>query len=66
MINNDINQSNYVFKYDNIEFYFSSQFYKEKFKREYSQYLKDETMKLKIKFKCNIYCIPSKSTSNPS
>ena len=45
-----------VWKYDNLVFYFSSQFYKEKFKREYSQYLKDETMKLKIKFKCNIYC----------
>ena len=37
-------------------FYFSSQFYQEKFTREYSQFLKDEIMKLKIKFKCNIYC----------
>ena len=56
MIYNDINQSVYIFKYDDLVFYFSSQFYREKFKREYSQYLKDETMKLKIKFKCNIYC----------
>ena len=56
MVYNDINESNYTFKYDDLVFYFSSQFYKEKFKRIYTQFLKDETMKLKIKFKCNIYC----------
>lgn len=56
MIYNDLNESNYTFKYDNLVFYFSSQFYQEKFIREYKQFLKDETMKLKIKFKCNIYC----------
>ena len=56
MIYNDINESIYTFKYDDLVFYFSSQFYQEKFTREYSQFLKDETMKLKIKFKCNIYC----------
>ena len=56
MVYNDINESNYTFKYDDLVFYFSSQFYQEKFTREYSQFLKDETMKLKIKFKCNIYC----------
>lgn len=56
MIYNDINESVYTFKYDDLVFYFSSQFYQEKFTREYSQFLKDEVMKLKIKFKCNIYC----------
>lgn len=56
MIYNDLNESNYTFKYDDLVFYFSSQFYQEKFTREYAQFLKDETMKLKIKFKCNIYC----------
>ena len=56
MVYNDINESIYTFKYDDLVFYFSSQFYKEKFKRIYTQFLKDETMKLKIKFKCNIYC----------
>lgn len=56
MIYNDINESIYTFKYDNLLFYFSSQFYKEKFTREYLQFLKDEIMKLKIKFKCNICC----------
>ena len=56
MIYNDINESIYTFKYDDLTFYFSSQFYQEKFERMYTQFLKDETMKLKIKFKCNIYC----------
>ena len=51
MIYNDINESNYTFKYDDLVFYFSSQFYQEKFTREYLQFLKDETMKLKVKFK---------------
>lgn len=56
MIYNDINESNYTFNYDNLVFYFSSNFYKEKFIKEYSDFIKNETMKLKIKFKCNIYC----------
>ena len=56
MIYNDLNESNYTFKYDDLVFYFSSQFYQEKFTREFKQFLKDETMKLKVKFKCNIYC----------
>lgn len=56
MIYNDINESTYTFKYDDLVFYFSSQFYQEKFEGMYTQFLKDETMKLKIKFKCNIYC----------
>ena len=56
MIYNDINESTYTFKYDALVFYFSSQFYQEKFERMYTQFLKDETMKLKVKFKCTIYC----------
>lgn len=56
MVYNDLNESNYTFKYDDLVFYFSSQFYLEKFIKEHLQYIKDETMKLKIKFKCGIYC----------
>lgn len=56
MIYNDINESNYTFKYDDLVFYFSSNFYKEKFIKEHINFVLDETMKLKIKFKCNIYC----------
>ena len=55
MIYNDINESNYTFKYDDLVFYFSSKFYLEKFTREYSNFIKDETMKFKIKYKCNAY-----------
>lgn len=54
MIYNDINESTYNFSYDNMTFYFSSKFYKEKFENEYISYLKEETDKLRIKFKCNI------------
>lgn len=53
---NDIEKSPYSFKYDKLTFYFSSQFYLNKFKREYIKFLKDETLKLKLKLKCNIYC----------
>lgn len=56
MVYNDLNESNYTFKYDDLVFYFSSQFYLEKFIKEHLQFIKDETMKLKIKFKCTIYC----------
>ena len=56
MVYNDLNESNYTFKYDDLVFYFSSQFYLEKFIKEHLQFIKDETMKLKIKFKCSIYC----------
>ena len=55
MVYNDINESNYTFKYDDLVFYFSSKFYLEKFTREYSNFIKDETMKFKIKYKCNAY-----------
>ena len=56
MIYNDLNESVYTFKYDDLVFYFSSNFYKEKFIKEHINYIRDETMKLKVKFKCNIYC----------
>ena len=56
MIYNDINESIYTFKYDDLVFYFSSQFYLEKFIKDHINFIRDETMKLKIKFKCNIYC----------
>lgn len=56
VIYNDINESNYTFKYGKLEFYFSSKFYLEKFTQKYNNFLKDEIMKIKIKYKCNIYC----------
>lgn len=56
MIYNDLNESVYVFKYDDLTFYFSSKLYLEKFIREHLFFIKDETMKLNVKFKCNLYC----------
>lgn len=56
MIYNDLNESDYIFKYNDLTFYFSSNFYKEKFIKEHIDFVREETMKLKVKFKCNIYC----------
>lgn len=56
MIYNDISKSNYFFKYKALTFYFSSLFYREKFIKEYLKFIEDETMKLKIKFRCDINC----------
>ena len=55
MVYNDLNESNYKFDYDNLTFVFSSNFYKEKFVKEYTNYIRNEESKLKVKFKCNIY-----------
>lgn len=56
VVYNNINDSDYMFEYSNIKFYFSSKFYLEKFEREYVKFIKDETIKLKNKFKCHIMC----------
>jgi len=52
----DLNESVYLFSYDNLRFYFSSKFYLEKFKRLYVDFIKNETLKLSHKYKCHIYC----------
>ena len=54
MIYNDINESNYKLEYDKLTFYFSSKFYQEKFIKEYSEFIKNETLKLQLKYKCNV------------
>lgn len=56
MVYNDINESPFIFEYGDLKFYFSSNFLKEKFIKEYVNFVKDETMKLKIKFKNCIMC----------
>ena len=56
MVYNDIDKSDYIFECDKLKFYFSSLFYKEKFIKEHIDFIRDESMKLKIKFKCSIYC----------
>ena len=55
MVYNDIDESVFYFTYNKLRFYFSSLLYKEKFTRQYKQFLKEEMMKLRIKYKANIY-----------
>lgn len=53
MVYNDIEKSNLYFTFkDDITFYFSSNFYHEKFIREYITYLNNETIKLCVKYNC--------------
>lgn len=54
MVFKDLDESIYFFKYNKLYFYFSSKLYLEKYIKSYIQFLKDETMKMKIKYKCNI------------
>ena len=51
----DLNESVYTFQYDRLTFYFSSNYYLEKFKSSYISYLKQETLKLSSKYKCCVY-----------
>lgn len=48
----DLNESTYSFKYGDLDFVFSSQFYLTKFKTVYKDCLKNETLKLNSKYKC--------------
>lgn len=50
----DLNESKYVFKYFELELYFSSMFYFNKFEKKYINFIKDEKDKLKIKYMCNV------------
>ena len=56
MVYNNIEESPFEFKYDDLKFYFSSNYLKEKFVRQYINFIKDETIKLKVKFKNVIMC----------
>ena len=51
----DLNESKYSFKYDNLEFIFSSKFYLNKFKTTYITYLKNEIVKIQSKYQCVFY-----------
>lgn len=51
-----IDDNNFVYEYDNMLFYFSSLLYYKKFEKLLSEYLKNETLKLKNKFNCTIVC----------
>lgn len=50
----DLRESEYVFKYGSLTFYFSSNLYREKFSERIDYYLKNETMKLNNKYQCKL------------
>lgn len=54
MVYNDIEKSNLTFNYMDLQFYFSSNFYLEKFKKDFVEYVNTETIKLCVKFGCVI------------
>lgn len=47
----DLEESNYCFKFEGIEYYFSSMFYLNKFKNNVERFITEETTKLEIKYK---------------
>lgn len=53
MVYKNIDDSLYFFEYNCIKFYFSSSLYLEKFKQNYVKTIKEETLKLRLKYKCN-------------
>ena len=47
----DLSESQYKYKFEGIEYYFSSMFYLEKFKNNVERFITEETAKLEIKYK---------------
>lgn len=52
----NITESNYKFVYNDYEFIFSSEFYRNNFKSKYEKYLQDEKRKLDYKYNANVKC----------
>ena len=50
----DLNDSTYILKVEGLTFYFSSDFYRMKFAESFVKYIESETLKLKVKYSCNI------------
>lgn len=54
-IYHSLDESEYIFKYDDLTFVFSSKLYLNKFIGEYKSYLKDSTARIESKYKCVFY-----------
>lgn len=50
----NLKESEYYFKYKGLRFYFSSEFYKNKFITEVENYIETETLKIQVKYNINI------------
>ena len=51
----DLKESEYKLNYNGLIYYFSSELYMNKFKKNVKQFIVEETAKLKTKYKINIY-----------
>ena len=47
----ELEDSPFFLRIDDFMFYFSSDFYRKKFENEYKSYLRDETLKLNVRYK---------------
>lgn len=54
IIYHDINKSKYYFKHENLTFYFSSLLYLNKFTKQYTSYIEEESAKLNNKFNMTV------------
>ena len=51
----DLKESDYKLNYNGLIYYFSSELYMNKFKNNVKKFIVEETVKLKTKYKINIY-----------
>lgn len=56
MVFADINDSQYYFEYNNLLLYFSSKLYLDKFEQNYKRFLKEESIRFQLRYKCNVNC----------
>lgn len=50
----DLKESEYKISVSGLTFYFSSKFYLDKFSKNVKEYIKEETIKINVKYKVNI------------
>lgn len=50
-----LEDSPFFLRVDDFMFYFTSKFYMDKFKKEYQDYIRDETLRLNVKYKMIVY-----------
>lgn len=50
----NINESDYTIDYKNLKFYFSSKYYRDKFRNRYKSFIQEENYKLQSRFNINL------------
>lgn len=51
----ELEDSPFFLRIDDFMFYFSSKFYMDKFNSEYKEYIRNETLKLNVRYKMIVY-----------